>query len=187
MISIKHRFTCATLCEFDVKTIKEAAEQGSANLDGANLDGANLHGADLRGANLRSANLRGADLDGANLRGANLRSADLRGANLYGADLDGANLDGANLYGANMYGANMYGANLDCEKITKNPLVINGLSYWCLITDGFMRIGCKRFTHKEWSNFSDEQISKMDDYALEFWMQWREPLISMCAKHAGAA
>ena len=137
MISIKHRFTCATLCEFDVKTIKEAAEQGSANLDGANLDGANLHGADL--------------------------------------------------HGANMYGANMYGANLDCEKITKNPLVINGLSYWCLITDGFMRLGCKRFTHKEWADFNDKQISEMDSHALEFWMQWKEPLISMCAKHAGAA
>ena len=146
MISIKHRFTGSTLCEFDVKTIKEAAEQGSANLRGANL-----YGADLRGANLRGANLDGANLDGANL--------------------DGANLDGA---------------NLDCEKITKNPLVINGLSYWCLITDGFMRLGCKRFTHKEWADFNDKQISEMDSHALEFWMQWREPLISMCAKHAGA-
>ena len=197
MISIKHRFTGATLCEFDVKTIKEAAEQGSANLRDANLYGANLrdadlyganlYGADLRGANLYDADLRGADLRGANLRGADLYGADLRGANLYGADLRGADLRGADLRGADLRGANLYGANLDCEKITKNPLVINGLRYWCLITDGFMRLGCKRFTHKEWADFNDKQISEMDSHALEFWMQWKEPLISMCAKHAGAA
>ena len=172
MISIKHRFTGATLCEFDVKTIKEAAEQGSAN----------LRDADLYGANLRGANLYGANLRGADLRGANLRDADLYGANLHGADLRGADL-----YGANLHDANLRGANLDCEKITKNPLVINGLRYWCLITDGFMRLGCKRFTHKEWADFNDKQISEMDSHALEFWMQWKEPLISMCAKHAGAA
>ena len=162
MISIKHRFTGATLCKFDVKTIKEAAEQGSANLYGADLYDADLRDADLRGANLR-------------------------GADLYGADLRDADLHGADLHGANLHGADLRDADLDCEKITKNPLVINGLRYWCLITDGFMRLGCKRFTHKEWADFNDTQISEMDSHALEFWMQWREPLISMCAKHAGAA
>ena len=52
MIQIKHRFSGATLCEFDVTTIREAAEKGKAN----------LRGADLRWANLRRADLRGADL-----------------------------------------------------------------------------------------------------------------------------
>ena len=150
MITIKHRFSCVTLCELDVETMKEAAEKGKSNQDGANL--------------------RGADMEGANLDCANL---------------DGANLYGANLYGANLYGASLRGANLEGEKLTKTPVVITGLSYWCVITDGFMRLGCKRFTHNEWANFTDEEISEMDDYALEFWKQWKVPLLAMCAAHRG--
>ena len=159
MIAIKHRFSEQTLCEFDVATVKEAAEEGKAN----------LRGADLRGADLRGADLRGAYLYGADLYGANLYGADLRGANLYGADL---------------YGADLYGADLDDEKITKSPLEIAGLHYWCLISDGFMRLGCKRFSHSEWSEFTDEQISEMDSKALEFWKQWKAPLLAMCKEHA---
>ena len=154
MITIKHRYSNTTLCEFDVETVKQAAEQGKANLRGANLYGANLRGANLRGADLRGADLYGADLYG----------ADLRGANLYGADLRGANLDG--------------------EKITKSPLAATGLRYWCLISDGYMRLGCKRFTHEEWARFSDNEIEAMDDYALEFWKQWKEPLLAMCKVHS---
>ena len=108
MITIKHRLSGATLCEFDVGTVKQAAEQGKANLRGANLDG---------------------------------------------------------------------------EKITKTPLSINGLRYWCLISNGYMRLGCKRFTHKEWTDFDDEKISEMDSCALEFWRQWKAPLLAMCEQH----
>ena len=139
MIYIKHKFSEVTICEFDVKTIREAAEKGKT---------------------------------------------DLRGANLYGANLDGANLYGANLDGADLYGANLRGANLDGEKISKTPLSINGLRYWCLISDGFMRLGCQRHSHAEWTEFSDEQISEMDDGALEFWKVWKEPLFSICANHS---
>ena len=155
MITIKHRFSGVTLCEFDVETVKHAAEVGKSNL--------------------RYAYLYGADLRGADLRGADLRGADLRGANLRGADLYGANLDGADLYGA----------NLDGEKLTKTPLSVVGLHYWCVISDGYMRLGCKRFTHNEWANFTDEEISEMDYHALEFWKQWKVPLLAMCAAHRG--
>ena len=159
MIAIKHRYTDTTLCEFDVETVKQAAERGKANLRDANLYGANLYGASLRGA-------------------------DLRGANLYGANLDGANLYGANLYGADLRGADLRGANLDGEKLTKSPLVVTGLRYWCLISDGYMRLGCKRFTHEDWAGFSDAEIAAMDDDALEFWKQWKAPLLAMCKAHA---
>ena len=177
MISIKHRYTQATLCEFDVATIKEAAVKAVS-------EKANLDGADLRGADLDGANLRGANLDGANLRGANLDDADLRGAYLDCADLYGAYLDGANLRGADLDGADLDGADLDGEKITKSPLSIVGLRYWCIISDGFMRLGCKRFSHSEWESFDDEQISEMDIRALEFWNQWKTPLLQMCKAHA---
>ena len=189
MIAIKHRYTDTTLCEFDVETVKQATEKGKANLYGANLRGADLRGANLYGADLHGANLRGANLYGADLRGADLHGADLRGANLYGADLRGADLrgaylDGAYLDGAYLDGAYLDGANLDGEKLTKSPLVITGLRYWCLISDGYMRLGCKRFTHEEWAEFSDDEIEKMDSCALEFWKQWKESLLAMCKAHA---
>lgn len=41
MLAIKHRHTNATLGEFDVETIKQAAEKGKANLSEANLYGRN--------------------------------------------------------------------------------------------------------------------------------------------------
>ena len=162
MIAIKHRFTGATICEFDVKTIKEASELSKANLSGADLSGADLYRADLYRANLS-------------------------GANLYGADLSGANLSGADLYRANLSGADLYGAKIDGEKITKNPLSITGLYYRCLITDGYMRLGCKRYTHAEWSEFNDSEIEEMDSHATKFWNQWKLPLLAMCKQHAEAA
>jgi len=131
VIAIKHRFSGATLCEFDVETVKDAVVKAVS--------------------------------DKTNLRGADLRGADLRGADLDGADLDGADLDG--------------------EKIKKTPLSVVGLHYWCLISDGYMRLGCKRFTHDEWANFTDDEISNMDSYALEFWKQWKAPLLAMCSAH----
>ena len=196
MISIKHRFTRAILCEFDVETIKHAAENGRADLCGANLCeanlceadlcGANLRGADLCGANLRGADLCGADLRGADLCGADLREANLRGANLREANLRGADLCGANLCEADLREADLRGAVIECEKITKTPIQIPiGLTYVALITNGFMRLGCKRYSHAEWAEFSDDQISEMDSEALEFWKVWKAPLLAMCAAHAG--
>ena len=98
-----------------------------------------------------------------------IREAAERGkCNLYEADLRGADLRGANLYG---------------EKIEKNPLVVVGLTYWCLISDNYMRLGCKCFTHAEWAEFDDNEIAAMDAHALKFWTQWKAPLLAMCAAH----
>ena len=99
---------------------------------------------------------------------ANLREADLRGADLYGADLREAYLRGV---------------DIDGETVKLTPLTVSNLIYHCLITDNYMRLGCKRFTHTEWENFNDEQILKMDDDALPFWKTWKEPLLAMCAAH----
>jgi uncharacterized protein YjbI with pentapeptide repeats len=133
-------------------------------------------------ADLRGANLRGADLDGANLRGANLDGADLRGANL-----DGADLRGASLRGADLDGANLDGADLDGEKLKINPIKLTGMTYWVLISDGFMRIGCQRHSHAKWAEFTDEQIDDMDSSASKFWAQRKDALLAMCKVHADAA
>ena len=112
------------------------------------------------------------------------QAVELGKADLRGAYLDGANLDCANLRGANLDCADLRGAYLDGEKLTKSPLVVTGLRYWCLISDGYMRLGCKRFTHEEWAEFSDDVIEKMDCCALEFWKQWKGSLLAMCKAHA---
>jgi len=83
-----------------------------------------------------------------------------------------------------LYGANLYGANLDGEILKQTPLTVVNLHYWCLISDNYMRLGCKRFTHEEWTNFTDEQIAEMDTHALEFWKRWRASLLNLCADHA---
>ena len=117
------------------------------------------------GANLRDANLQDANLQGANLRGANLRGADLRGADLWGANLRGANLRGAK----------------------HAPLIITGL-YWPIHIGGtgMMRIGCQEHSIERWKGFSDELISRMDSYALEFWNLHKAMLLGICDtyKHA---
>ena len=114
---------------------------------------------------------------------SDLRETDLYEANLCEANLRGADLRGADLRGANLYGANLREANLYGEKIEKNPLVLVGLTYWCLISDNYMRLGCKRFTHAEWAEFDDNEIAAMDGRALKFWTQWKAPLLAMCAAH----
>ena len=157
IIEIKNRWTEAVLYSGEHADIKEAVEA-------AVKAGANLCDADLRDANLRDANLRD----------ANLRDADLYGANLYGADLRGADLRGADLYGANLEG----------EKLSKTPIQLGGLRYWCLITENYMRVGRKRFTHAEWAVFDDATIAAMDPHALSFWAQWKTPLLALCATHA---
>ena len=121
--------------------------------------------------------------NGADLHGADLHGADLRGANLCGANLRGADLCGADLCGADLRGANLRGANIDGEIIQRPPISVENITYWCLITDDRMRLGCKLHTHNEWQNFNDGEISAMDDDALDFWKTWKEPLLAMCAAH----
>ena len=158
---IKDRCDFRTLFSLETETFKACVKAAVHN------------GADLCGADLCGANLCGADLCGANLCGANLREAKLCETNLCGADLCGADLCGADLCGA----------NIDGEIIQRPPISVANITYWCLITDNRMRLGCKLHTHNEWQNFKDGEISAMDDDALDFWKTWKEPLLAMCAAH----
>ena len=168
MIEIKNKYTGAVLYTHNGNTLSRA------NLYGANLCSANLRGANLRGADLSRAYLLGANLSGANLSGASLRGADLSGAYLFGANLSGAYLFGANLSGANLFG----------QKIQKTPIQIDNLTWDILITEHHMKIGCRVYTHREWEDFTGDEISNMDKGALEFAEKWRSILLMMCHEHA---
>ena len=139
-----------------------------------------LRRADLYGADLRRADLRGADLRDADLRDADLRDADLREADLYGADLRGADLSEADLREADLREADLYG-----KPLSKTPLQLYNLHWPICITEQHMQIGCKTYMHEEWSSFDDETIDEMERRALEFWREWKEPLLAMCAAHRG--
>ena len=178
VIQIKSRFTGNVLKEVD------AADLRDANLRGADLCYANLCDANLRGADLRAADLRGANLRGANLRAADLRGANLRGANLCYANLRGADLCDANLRGADLRAADLRGADLCGEKLKSIPVFIYGLKWFVTVTNEFLTIGCQRHTHAEWEAFSDEQISDMDEGALNFCQMWKPSLLSVCAVQA---
>ena len=185
-MKILHRHTKETIFECKRKTIKTCLVEAVKNK--VDLSYADLSNADLRGADLSNADLWDADLSNANLRGANLSNADLRGADLSNADLRGANLSNANLSYADLSNANLSYADLSNadlwgEKITKCPIYISAPRWDVWITNKRIKIGCQIHATKAWEKFTDEQISKMDDDALEFWKVWKEPILAMAKAH----
>ena len=128
----------------------------------------------IEGDSLQEADLRWANLQGANLQEANLQGADLLLANLRWANLQGANLQEANLRGANLRGANLLWANMPAEVIR-----IDGMLWDVTILYGYMCIGCQHHHVDDWDKFTDDEISKMDDGALEFWQANKQKLITI--------
>ena len=98
----------------------------------------------------------------------------LQGANLHGADLQGANLHGADLQGANLQGANLKWADLPTDVIR-----IDGMRWDVTILYGYMRIGCQHHHVDDWDKFTNDEISKMDSKALEFWQANKQKLITI--------
>ena len=98
--------------------------------------------------------IEGADLQYANLKGANLQHADLKGANLRHADLRGANL-------------------------SIDVIHIDGMRWDVIIFQDWMTIGCQHHHVVDWDRFTDDEISKMNDDALEFWKENKGKLITI--------
>ena len=127
-------------------------------------------------ANLRGANLSGSYLRGADLRGANLSCADLRGANLSCADLRCADLSCANLSCADLRGANLW----DVTGNKKEIFTFQTNKYTVVICQDRIQIGCKNFSQSEWFNFSDDEITKMDIEALDWWCTHKQHVKTWC-------
>jgi uncharacterized protein YjbI with pentapeptide repeats len=106
-------------------------------------------------ANLSWTNLSGANLCGANLSEAILSEAILSWTNLSGAILSGAILSGAYLW-------DTIGNGKEVKTLQTNR-------YTVTYTKDRIQIGCKNYSHSEWFNFSDKEISVMDRGALEWW------------------
>ena len=91
-----------------------------------------------------------------------------------GASLQGADLQGAKLQGADLRGADLQGADLPTDVIR-----IDGMRWGVTILYGYMRIGCQHHHVDDWDKFTDDEISKMDDDALEFWQANKQKLITI--------
>ena len=108
-----------------------------------------LCNANLSNAGLRYANLRAADLSEANLSEANLRAADLSGANLRAADLRWCI--------GNM--REIKSTQFDTYDVT-----------W---TKDALAIGYQQHLIKEWWQFDDATITKMDGDMMLWWKKWK--------------
>ena len=138
------------------------------------IEGGSLQYANLKGANLQHANLKGANLQHANLQYANLQHANLKGANLRHANLQYANLKGANLRLADLQHADLRGANLSIDVIH-----IDGMRWDVIIFQDWMTIGCQHHHVVDWDRFTDDEIAEMVVEALEFWLAYKQKLITI--------
>ena len=161
MITIKHKYTNEVILEIESLC--------NANLSNAGLRYANLRAADLSEANLSEANLRAADLSE-----ANLRYADLSEANLSGADLSYANLRAADLSGANLSEANLRAADLRwCIGNMREIKSTQFDTYDVTWTKDALAIGYQQHLIKEWWQFDDATITKMDGDMMLWWKKWK--------------
>jgi len=137
----------------------------NADLRYADLSYANLSYTDLSHADLMGADLSYADLNFSNLMGTKLSDADLSHTNLMGTNLSYANLRYAYLMGANLW--NTIGNRREIKTIQTETYNIN-------YTKNIIQVGCENHTIKEWFNFSDKEIIKMDGKeALVWWRKWK--------------
>ena len=57
---------------------------------------------------------------------------------------------------------------------TKFSLSILQEEYRLYFMSNIIKIGCEQHSPEEWKNFSDEEISDMDEGALEWWNRWKK-------------
>jgi hypothetical protein len=172
--------------------IIDAYDRGSLYLGGCDLTGITLP-TSIGG----SLDLRGCDLTGITLPTSIGGSLDLGGCDLTGItlptsiggwlDLGGCDLTGITL--PTSIGGSLYLRGCDLTGITLPTSIGGSLNLhkkpWDVSIDKErMTIGCKSFSHVEWVEFSDSEISEMEQRALAFWKENNPELMRLCAHMA---
>ena len=93
--------------------------------------------------------------------------------------IEGDSLREADLKWANLQGANLQGANLKWADLPTDVIRIDGMRWDVTILYGYMRIGCQHHHVDNWDKFTNDEISKMDSKALEFWQANKQKLITI--------
>ena len=177
---IKKQLTGEVIFSYDIPDGMESEAIARHALEKAVAENVNLCDANLENVNLRNVNLCDANLRGSSLVGTNLENANLRNANLENVNLCDANLENVNLRNANLRDANLCDAK-------NTPFTISGLRWFVVIGGtGYMQIGCQSHPVEAWKNFTDEEINRMDRYALDFWIKYKSMILAACDTHVHA-
>ena len=87
-----------------------------------------------------------------------------------------AYLGGANLSGADLSDADLW----DVTGNKKEIFTFQTNKYTVVICQDRIQIGCKNFSQSEWFNFSDDEITKMDSEALDWWCTHKQHVKTWC-------
>jgi hypothetical protein len=138
-----------------------------------------LSGCDLTGITLPTSIGGSLNLSGCDLTGITLPTSIGRLLDLSGCDLTGITLPTSIGGSLNLSWCDLTGITL--------PTSIGGSLYmhkkpWDVSIDKErMTIGCKSFSHVEWAEFSDSEISEMEQRALAFWKENKPEMMRLCA------
>ena len=82
---------------------------------------------------------------------------------------------------ANLSGANLLRTIGDMQSVKSFQVE----KYMITYTDAILNIGCRSYTIDEWNNFTNKQVSDMDNGSLEWWSKWK-PIIMQIIKMSPA-
>ena len=170
LIEIKNRYDSSVIFSHDVENNSIKLTLETAIKEKIDLKNANLSNAKLKYSNLRFADLSNVDFYHADLRDSDFSYADLSNTDLIDSFLNNSNFSNSALEGSNLNNANL-------ESVIGNMIDIFSMQiemYEIVFTKDILYIGCKKYTHKEWFDFDDKTIEKMDLHALPFWKKYKD-------------
>ena len=160
-----------------------------ANMTHANLNRSRAGNADFSNANMAMVVASIADFKHAIFDNANLSKSNLYRSNFQSVVFNNTNLDTTQFTCANLTEANLMKSDirrtvfdytvLDCTVLPKKLLCLYNYEWFISVCDDMLRIGCKCYSIEEWRNFDGNEIIDMDDYAIEFWEEFKEEILAI--------
>ena len=135
-------------------------------------------------AKLKSAQFCHADLDFADFNQAILTDTQLIESSLNDAEFDGATLGHTDFFKSDLRNIRFGCADIKTAMLwdvlgdNKHIITLQTPKYTVNYTAEHIQIGCKKFTHDEWKNFTDEEIDDMAAGALRWWRKHKEWLFA---------
>lgn len=108
------------------------------------------------------------------IRGRVMHEGEMHGGEMHGGEMHGVMLGGV-MHGGIMLGGVMHGGEVrGGDVVSRNPILIAGARWPVTITDNHILIGCQHHLIAKWQGFSDDEIAKMSEGALDFWKKWKD-------------
>ncbi|MDD3443182.1 MAG: pentapeptide repeat-containing protein [Sulfurimonas denitrificans] len=156
------------------------ADFSYSNFSYSNFSDSDFRGSNFRGSNFGYSDFRGSNFRGSNFRGSNFRGSNFRGSDFSDSDFSDSDFGDSDFRGSNFRGSNFRGSNFSDSK---HQYKIGNMREWksmqldtymIVFNEHTLAIGCQQHTIKEWQEFTDDTISKMDTNALLWWTKWKE-------------